>query len=225
MMSHQNGLIAVFLGAPGAGKGTQAAAAAQALGLEHVSSGDMFRVAAGRDDELGNTIRTCMEKGVLVPDEITIHMVLNELKNSRQGIILDGFPRNLKQAISLDEAIRQEGRAVDTVIYINVAEDELLRRLSSRWLCRQCQAPHTRTEDTDPITCAKCEGELFQRPDDQRDTIKKRLEVYFSETAPLISYYRDQHKLCEINGEGEISDITQHIIKALQCGGASDCHC
>jgi len=210
------GLITVFLGAPGAGKGTQAAAVAEALGLTHISSGDMFRRAVAREDELGSTVRACMEKGALVPDEITTRMVLDELKGAAQGIILDGFPRNLNQAASLDEALTQEGRALDIVIYIKVAEEELLRRLSSRWLCRLCQAPYTRLGDNGPTSCTKCPGELYQRSDDQPETVKARLKVYFSETAPLISYYQNQGKLCEIDGEGAIDTITPSINAALQ---------
>lgn len=219
MTSLSAGLITIFLGAPGAGKGTQAAAAAQALGLTHISSGDMFRRAVESQGELGNIVRAYMEKGSLVPDEITIRMVLNELGSDRQSIILDGFPRNLTQATSLDKALGQEDRGVDRVIYINVSNDELLRRLSSRWLCRQCQAPYTRTGDGGPAFCSKCTGELYQRPDDQPETIKKRLAVYFTETAPLVAHYRGQGKLCEIDGEGGVEAITKRVIKALEGGG------
>ncbi len=219
MMAHSTQFITVFLGAPGAGKGTQAAVVAEALELAHISSGDMFRRAVERSDELGRIVRSYMEKGALVPDDITTSMVLGELKGSVRGIILDGFPRNLKQAISLDGALRQESRAVDRVIYINVAEDELLRRLSSRWLCRKCQAPYTRPGGEGSAFCAKCSGELYQRPDDQAATVKKRLEVYFTETSPLIAYYRDQGKLSEIDGEGEVGVIAKRITEALQNEG------
>jgi len=218
MATLASGLITVFLGAPGAGKGTQAAAAAVVLGLAHISSGDMFRRAVGRDDDLGHTVRACMEKGALVPDEITTRMVLDELKGSNQGIILDGFPRNINQATSLDNALILENRGLDYVIYIKVAEDELLRRLSSRWLCRSCQMPFTRSDNQGPTSCTKCSGELYQRTDDQPETVKKRLVVYFNETAPLITYYRDQGKLCEVDGEGDIDTITQHILQALRGG-------
>ena len=208
-------LILVFLGAPGAGKGTQAAAVAQKLGLKHVSSGDMFRSAVERADELGRTVRTYMEKGILVPDEITTRMVLDELRHAGRGIILDGFPRNLNQAQSLDEALNKEGRRVGRVVYIKVPEDELLRRLSSRWLCRRCQAPFTRTDKDGLSFCARCSGELYQRPDDQPETVKKRLKVYFAETAPLVEYYRMQGNLIEIEGQGEIGAITSRIVSAL----------
>jgi len=182
----------------------------------------MFRRAAERSDEFGCTVRSYMAQGVLVPDEITIRMVLDELEGSDCGIILDGFPRNLKQATSLDVALNQEGRQVDRIIYINVAEAELLQRLSSRWLCRQCQAPYTRTSGESVISCTKCDGELYQRQDDKLETVKRRLEVYFAETAPLIAYYHDQGKLQEIDGEGTVDAITQRVIKALQSEGEVD---
>ena len=215
MASKASNTIVVFLGAPGAGKGTQAASVSQSLNLKHISSGDMFRRAVERADDLGRTVRTYMEKGALVPDEITTRMVLNELKDSGRGIILDGFPRNLKQAVSLDEALQQEHRAIDRVVYIKVPEAELLHRLSSRWLCRRCQAPYTKVGKELPVVCAKCSGELYQRPDDQPATVNKRLNVYFTETAPLIEYYRKQNKLYEVDGQGEVNTISNRIISAL----------
>jgi adenylate kinase len=176
--------IVVFLGAPGAGKGTQAAAVAQELGLRHISSGDMFRRAVERQDELGLTVRSYMEKGALVPDAITTRMVLQELGGGAQGIILDGFPRNINQAASLDEALSQENRSVDHVVYIEVAEAELLRRLSSRWLCRRCQAPYTRAAGDATMVCSRCAGELYQRPDDQAETVKTAGRVLQGNGAP-----------------------------------------
>jgi len=208
--------INVFLGAPGAGKGTQAAAVARELGLRHISSGDMFRRAVERADELGQTVRAYMEKGALVPDAITTRMVLAELNSGGQGIILDGFPRNLAQAESLDQALSGAGKAVDSAIYIKVAEDELLKRLSSRWLCRKCQAPYTRPGGSGSSICPACGGELYQRADDQPDTVRNRLTVYFKETAPLIEYYRKQNKLREIDGEGDVAGITQRIVAAMK---------
>lgn len=218
-MPNKDNLIVVFLGAPGAGKGTQAAAVAQKLELKHISSGDMFRRAVERSDELGLSVRAYMEKGSLVPDEITTRMVLDELRNAGQGIILDGFPRNLKQAQSLDEALTKEHRAVYKAVYIKVPEEELLRRLSNRWLCRSCQAPYTRTTTDDARVCAKCGGELYQRPDDQPETVKKRLKVYFTETAPLIEYYKQQGKLIDVEGQGEVGAITRRIVLALTTRG------
>jgi adenylate kinase len=214
--------IVVFLGAPGAGKGTQAAAVAGALNMAHLSSGDLFRKAVERGDELGRRVKGYMEKGALVPDEITIQMVLERLAqpSKQRGIILDGFPRNLAQAESLDMALGALGKSVKSAIYIKVGQPELIRRLASRWLCRRCQAPHTLEGGAGERTgCTRCGGELYQRADDMPATVKKRLEVYFKETAPLIEYYRRQGRLAEIEGEGETQAVTARITAALG-GGA-----
>jgi adenylate kinase len=213
-LSKDQQMIVIFLGAPGAGKGTQAAAVASEMDLAHISSGDLFRQAVERGDELGQTVKAYMEKGALVPDEITIQMVLNRLAQPSQqkGIILDGFPRNLAQAESLDKALEKAGKDVRAVVYIRVEQPELIRRLSNRWLCRQCQAPYARDAGG---TCEKCGGELYQRADDSPDTVKKRLEVYFKNTAPLIDYYQHKKKLVEIDGEGDVELVTGRIVRAL----------
>ena len=215
MVSRTGGLITVFLGAPGAGKGTQAGLVSRELGLKHISSGDMFRKAAEKQDRLGQSLRSYMEKGALVPDEITTGMVLQEIEGSSHGIILDGFPRNLNQAISLDEALAKETASIDSVIYILVKEPELLERLSGRWLCRSCQAPY-RSSANLPDRCSRCGGELYQRTDDRIETIKHRLNVYFNDTAPLIDYYRKQAKICEVDGTGEIDEVTKRIVFAIK---------
>jgi adenylate kinase len=214
------GLYIVFLGAPGAGKGTQATGVAAEFGLVPIASGDLFRQAVERGDELGKKVKEYMEKGVLVPNEITVQMVLNKLAapESRGGAILDGFPRNLVQAEALDEAFKKQNKKVDKAVYIKVGEGELIRRLSGRWVCRNCQTPYSMegalTEEQK--RCPKCGGELYQRPDDNIETIKNRLKVYFNETSPLIEYYRKSGRLIEVDGEGEVGDITQRIIKALR---------
>jgi adenylate kinase len=188
----------IFLGAPGAGKGTQAARLAEEMGLVHIATGDLFRQALERGTELGLKAKSYMEKGTLVPDQITISLVLERLaaQDSSRGAILDGFPRNLEQAGALDKALAQNGRAIDKVVYIKVAEEELLRRLSGRWICRKCQTPYHITDSPPrvPGRCDKCGGELYQRPDDREESVRKRLEVYFAETAPLIDYYRDRRR-------------------------------
>jgi len=138
-------VIIIFLGAPGAGKGTQAAGVARELNMAHISSGDLFRQAVERGDDLGRKVKAFMEKGTLVPDEITIQMVLDRLAQPppQNGIILDGFPRNLAQAESLDRALTAQQKTVRKVVYILVEQPELIRRLSTRWLCRKCQAPYS----------------------------------------------------------------------------------
>lgn len=207
-------MIVIFLGAPGAGKGTQAAAVASEMDLAHISSGDLFRQAVERGDELGQAVKSYMERGALVPDEITIQMVLDRLAQPSQqkGIILDGFPRNLAQAARLDNALEKECKDVSAVIYIKVEQSELVRRLSNRWLCRQCQMPYAREAGG---ACEKCGGELYQRADDSPETVKKRLVVYFNDTAPLIDYYKQKKKLVEIDGDGDVVSVTGRIVRSL----------
>jgi adenylate kinase len=210
----------VFLGAPGAGKGTQASIVAEEFGLVSIASGDLFRQAVERGDELGKKVKEYMEKGVLVPNEITVQMVLNKLNapESRNGVVFDGFPRNLNQAEALDKAFEKQNKKIDKVIYIKVEEKELVRRLCGRWVCRSCQSPFTieGIPSKEQKKCRKCSGDLYQRPDDNAETIKNRLKVYFTETAPLIDYYRQSGKLVEVDGEGDVGEITKRINSALR---------
>ncbi len=209
----------IFVGAPGAGKGTQASVVARKLNLVHISSGDLFRQALEQGTELGKQAKAYMEKGVLVPDEITIQMVMERLSapDCQNGVILDGFPRNLLQAEALDSALDEQGKTIDKVAYIWVSEEELIKRLGGRWLCRQCQAVYNMINSPPKAEgiCDKCGGELYQRPDDKPETVKKRLDVYFAETAPLIDYYRRQDKLLETEGEGSVEEVTRKIVSAL----------
>ncbi len=209
----------VFLGAPGAGKGTQAASVARELKLGYIATGDLFRQALERGTELGLAAKAYMEKGVLVPDRVTIDMVLERISapDSGGGAVFDGFPRNLKQAEALDEALARQGKAIDKVVYIKVSVVEVLKRLGGRRVCRQCQAPCHVTDSPPRVEgrCDKCGGELYQRPDDTEDSIKKRLEVYSDETAPLIDYYRRDGKLLEIAGEGGVEVVAKRIVAVL----------
>jgi adenylate kinase len=146
-------------------------------------------------------------------------MVMERLSapDCEKGVILDGFPRNLTQAEALDSALSEPGKTIDKVIHIKAAEEELIRRLSARWLCRQCQAVYNMVNSPPKVAgkCDKCGGELYQRPDDKPETVKKRLGVYFAETAPLIDYYRRQGKLSEVAGEGSMEEVTRRIVSAL----------
>ena len=209
----------VLLGAPGAGKGTQADILSRKLELAHIASGDLFRQALSKGTQLGLQAKAYMEKGQLVPNEITIKMVLERIKapDCKGGIILDGFPRNLDQAKALDEALKQQSTAIDVAVYVKVSENELLKRLTGRWICRNCQAPYHEIASPPQVTgkCDKCGGELYQRADDNTETIKKRLQVFFAETAPLIDYYSKASKLLEIQGEGTVEEISGRIISAL----------
>ncbi len=216
----RNNLNIILLGAPGAGKGTQAAVVAQELGLVHIASGDLFRQALGQGTELAVQAKSYMEKGLLVPDEITIKMVLERIsaQDCKSGVIFDGFPRNLKQAEALDKALAQKGDAIDKVVYIKVSEKELLERLGGRWICRQCQTPYHEVNSPPKVwgKCDKCGGELYQRPDDTIETVKKRLVVYFDETAPLIDYYTKAGKLLEVDGEGPVEEVAGRIVQGLR---------
>ena len=190
------------------------------LKIAQVASGDLFRQALGKGTELGKKARAFMEKGQLVPDEITIGMVLERLSapDTAKGAMLDGFPRNIRQAGALDKALAEQGKAVAKAIYIKVPEAELIRRLAGRLVCRDCQAPYHET-DSPPKqkgTCDRCGGEIYQRADDNAATIKKRLEVYFAETAPLIEYYKKAGKLVEIDGEGGATAVNRRILAALK---------
>ena len=208
----------VFLGAPGAGKGTQAVNVAEELGITAIATGDLFRQAIERGDELGNKVKKYVENGELVPDEITAQVVLEQMASPdcQKGVLFDGFPRSLTQAEVLDQALAKLGNQIDWVVYIKVEEKELVRRLSGRRVCRQCQTPYGWRDSHQDGKCCKCGGELYQRPDDNTETVKSRLDVYFNKTAPLIEYYRRQGKLLEVDGEGSVEDVTKRISSTLR---------
>jgi len=208
----------ILFGAPGAGKGTQAEYVAQKLNLVHIATGDLFRQAIEQGTELGIQVKSYMEKGMLGPNEITIRMVLERMSapDCESGVVFDGFPRNLEQARALDEALAKQAKAIDRVVYIKVSEQELLKRLSGRWVCRNCQTPYHAIDSPPKIwsKCDKCDGELYQRPDDTVETVRQRLQVYFTETAPLIDYYNQAGKLMEVDGEVGIDEVGRRIIVA-----------
>ncbi|MDO9333923.1 MAG: adenylate kinase [Dehalococcoidales bacterium] len=213
-------MYVIFLGAPGAGKGTQAAEVAKELKLAHIATGDMFRDAQKKGTALGLKAKEYMEKGKLVPDEITVAMLLERIAapDCRQGVIFDGFPRTLAQTEALDKSLVKQSKAIDKVIFIKVAEEELLTRLSGRWICRQCQTPYHEVTSPPKIKgkCDRCSGELYQRDDDKPTTIKERLKVFFAQTAPLIDYYTRTGKLVEVNGVGTVEEVQKGILNALK---------
>lgn len=215
----------VMLGAPGAGKGTQADILAREAGLPHIASGDLFRQALEKRTELGLLAKTYMERGELVPNEITIKLIL-ERSNSpdcASGCLFDGFPRTLEQAKALDSALAAQGKSIDKAIYIKVPSEELVKRLSGRWLCRVCQAPYhiVTLPPRVPGKCDKCGGELYQRPDDKKGTVRERLKVFFSQTIPLIEYYRRQNKLVEVDGNLGIEGVAKEIAVSLNIVASS----
>jgi adenylate kinase len=213
-------LNVILLGAPGAGKGTQAVLIAKRIGLAHIASGDLFRQEQASGSELGNIAKSYMEKGQLVPDDVTVKMILGRIAapDCAKGIMLDGFPRTLEQAKALDEAMSKEGKGIDLVLYIKVSNEELIKRLSGRWICRDCQAPYNVVEAPPKVfgKCDKCNGELYQRADDTEETVRKRLDVYFSQTMPLIEYYSQAGKLSEVDGERAIEEVGEDLIAVLE---------
>ncbi|HIE17341.1 MAG TPA: adenylate kinase [Dehalococcoidia bacterium] len=213
-------MFLVFLGAPGAGKGTQAAIISQKLGLAHIASGDLFREAVAKGAELGKTVKAYMDKGVLVPDKVTIQLVSERLNepDCKSGCIFDGFPRTIEQAKALDEMLASRNAAIDKAVYIKVPQKELLKRLGGRWICRVCQTPYHEITSPPkvPGKCDKCGGKLYQRSDDTEETIKERLRVYFEQTTPLLDYYKAADKLVTVNGELGIEEVAEEIISGLR---------
>ncbi len=188
--------------------------------LAHIATGDLFRTAIEKNTAQAQLAKPYIQSGKLVPDEITIKMVLERIAGDdcKAGVIFDGFPRNLKQAEALDGALSGQNKAIDRVVYIKVSEKALLDRLLGRWICRKCQAPY-HTLYSPPKSagkCDKCGGELYQRADDTEETVKKRLVVFHAETAPLIAYYAKANKLLEIEGEGPEETVERRIVDMLE---------
>jgi len=210
----------VILGAPGAGKGTQAGILCQKLDLPHIASGDLFRQALEKKTELGLLAKSYMERGELGPSEIAIKMILERigLPDCASGCVFDGFPRTLEQAEALDKALAEQGKSIDKSIYIQVPRKELVKRLSGRWICRSCQIPYHLMAAPPRVAgkCDKCGGELYQRPDDKEETVKERLRVFFTLTLPIVDYYKKQEKLIEVNSNLGIRDVAEKIISALK---------
>ena len=215
----------VLFGPPGAGKGTQAQLLAEQLGIPHISSGDLFRHHLRAETPLGLRAADYMRQGLLVPDDLTIDIILERVMaiNSEEGFMLDGFPRNRHQAEVLDDALERRSRALDKVVCIDVPEGELLRRLAGRFSCRECQAPHSipqdasaEVADASPFPqCDHCGGELYQREDDRPEAIRKRIEVYQAETLPVLGYYRDRRILAEVPGTDSVEGVNQKVLTAL----------
>jgi adenylate kinase len=216
----------IMLGPPGAGKGTQAEMISEKLTLPHVASGDLFRDHLNRETELGLLAKTHMNKGQLVPDEITISMVQDRLRQTDcdNGVVLDGFPRTLPQAEGLSKILDDLSRKITAVLYIAVPDEVLVERLSGRRICRDCQAPfhiEYKPAKKDGI-CDHCGGELYQRDDDNPETVRARLRVYHEETAPLCTYYGDRDLLTQIEGSGDINTVKENALDILgQFGSTS----
>jgi adenylate kinase len=211
----------VLLGPPGAGKGTQAQIISERCGFPHISSGNIFRENLQNETELGRKAKLFMEKGELVPDDITIGMVEDRLvqEDCVNGALLDGFPRTPNQAEALDAFLASKGSGIAKVPFINVDEKELIERLSNRWTCR-AEGHVFHTEFKPPKEAGICDhdgSELYQRDDDKRETVEQRISVYFKQTAPLISYYRDKGTLVEVDGSQSIEDVTNELMEIVEC--------
>ena len=210
----------ILIGAQGSGKGTQADLLAVELGLPHVSSGDLFRQAMAEKTELGLTVKTYMDRGELVPDDLTVAMILSRLAmpDCAGGVILDGFPRTVAQEQALDEGLHKVGKQIDLVFYLEVPREELLVRLSGRYICRANQHVYnvnTRPPKT-PGVCDIDGSLLYQRPDDTGEAVQRRLNIFFGETIHLLDYYRDQGKLVVVDGNRPIEQVRASLLEAIK---------
>ena len=210
---------ALLMGPPGAGKGTQAVILAEKLGIPHISTGDMFRKAVKEETALGLEAKRYMDSGQLVPDEVTIGIVRERLGagDCAKGFLLDGFPRTVFQAEALDGIMKELGTKLDVALNIDVDAEALVGRITGRRMCRSCGTPYHVTFSPSKVqgVCDACGGELYQRDDDKEETVRKRLEVYSSQTLPLIEYYRKQGIIVDIDGNQPMEKVTEAILKAI----------
>lgn len=210
----------VLFGAPGSGKGTQAEQLSRQFNIPHIASGDLFRENLNNETELGKLAKEYMERGELVPDDVTVAMLKDRLArpDTKKGFLLDGFPRTLPQAEALSGMLAEEDRGLDGVIYIKVSDEEIVKRLSGRLICRECQVPfHKIYKPFESCPYDKCNGEyLYQREDDKPETVRNRLKTFHTQTAPLIDYYRDKELLVEVDGEGAVSEVTARMEEAVR---------
>ena len=209
----------IMLGAPGAGKGTQAKKIAEKYSIPHISTGDIFRANIKNGTELGMKAKTYMDQGLLVPDELVVDLVVDRLgqDDCANGCVLDGFPRTIPQAEALDRALTAVGQSVDFAINVEVPDENIVKRMSGRRACVSCGATYhivyapTKVENV----CDTCQGELILRDDDKPETVQKRLNVYHEQTQPLIDYYTKKNILVEVDGTVDIDDVFAAIVKVL----------
>ncbi len=210
----------ILLGAPGAGKGTQAKMIAEKYNIPQIATGDMLREAVAKGTELGKKAKEYMDRGELVPDDVVIGIVKERLQqpDCERGFILDGFPRTLAQAEALDEMLKELGKKIDAVINISVPEEEVVRRIAYRRTCRSCGAVYhlIYNPPKEDNKCDKCGGELYQRDDDKEETVRERFKVYRERTEPLIDYYRKKGLLYEVDGTKDINGVFEEIVRILE---------
>ncbi|MEU3931684.1 adenylate kinase [Streptomyces sp. NPDC029044] len=213
----------VLVGPPGAGKGTQAAFLAKNLSIPHISTGDLFRANISQQTELGKLAKSYMDAGNLVPDEVTIAMAKDRMEqpDAENGFLLDGFPRNVSQAEALDELLETESMQLDAVLDLEVPEDEVVKRIAGRRICRNDSSHVFHVTYKQPAkdgVCDVCGGELYQRNDDSEETVRTRLEVYHTQTEPIIDYYKAQGLVVTISALGKVEDVTTRAMEALKRG-------
>jgi adenylate kinase len=210
----------ILLGPPGAGKGTQASAIVKRYNIPHISTGDIFRMNIKENTPLGKEVKHYLDAGLLVPDELVVDIVKDRIKKSdcKNGFLLDGYPRTIKQAEVLDEELAKMGTKLDAAINIFLDTQLLIERAVGRRLCKNCGATyHIKFHPPKQLgICDKCGGELYQRDDDKEETIKKRIEVYINQTKPLIEYYKNREILVNIDGSQSIENTFDQIINALE---------
>uniref|UniRef100_A0A7C4AIM3 Adenylate kinase n=1 Tax=Thermodesulfovibrio aggregans TaxID=86166 RepID=A0A7C4AIM3_9BACT len=210
----------VFLGAPGAGKGTQAKKLVEKYGIPQISTGDLLRAAVAEGTALGKEAKSYMDRGELVPDKVVLGMVKERISQDdcKKGFILDGFPRNVAQAEALDKMLAEMNIPLDLALNVDVPFDDLMKRLTGRRTCKVCGQMYNIYYSPPKVEgkCDKCGGELFQRDDDKEETIKKRLDVYRAQTEPLIDYYSKKGILKNVSGTGSIDEIFNNICAILE---------
>ncbi len=213
-------MVLIMFGAPGVGKGSQAAVLSGTFQIPHISTGGIFRENVANETTLGKIAKSYMDRGALVPDEITIDIIMGRVlqNDCRNGFILDGFPRTLFQAKHLDELLAEHSFPVNAIINITLEDELIISRLSGRRVCPSCNLVY-HLEHNKPSRaerCDRCNGTLIQRADDTETTIRKRLEIYHDQTKSLLAYYRTVHPVFDIESQSEISETTKHIFEALE---------